>query len=110
MMAPFEWDSNKEEENIRKHGVDFTIASQLWDRLVFERIDDRRNYGEIRFLAFGEIEGRVLAVVFTWRGVARRLISARKANPSERALFYENPIERALFYEEARRRGGAPPN
>ena len=62
-MAPFEWDSNKEEENIRKHGVDFTIASQLWDRLVFERIDDRRNYGEIRFLAFGEIEGRVLAVV-----------------------------------------------
>ena len=99
-MAPFEWDPNKEEENILKHGVDFATASQLWDGLVFERIDDRRDYGEIRFLAFGEIEGRALAVVFTRRGVARRLISARKANPRERAL----------FNEEARRRSGAPPN
>jgi uncharacterized DUF497 family protein len=99
-MAPFEWDSNKEEENIRKHGVDFTIASQLWDGQVFERTDDRHNYGEVRFLAFGEIEGRVLAVVFTWRGMTRRIISARKANPRERAL----------FNEEARRRTGAPPN
>jgi hypothetical protein len=96
----FEWDSNKEEENIRKHGVNFTAASQIWDGWVFERVDDRRDYGEIRFLAFGKIEGRVLAVVFTQRGMARRIISARKANPRERAL----------FDQEAQRRGGGPPS
>jgi hypothetical protein len=96
----FEWDSNKEEENIRKHGANFTAASQIWDGWVFERVDDRHDYEEVRFLAFGKIEGRVLAVVFTRRGMARRIISARKANPRERAL----------FDEEAQRRGGAPPS
>ena len=99
-MALFEWDPNKERENIRNHGVDFVTTSQIWDRLVFERVDDRRDYGEVRFLAFGEIEDRVLAVVFTQRGMARRIISARKTNPRERALFNEEP----------RRRSGAPPN
>ena len=96
----FEWDPNKEEENIRKHGLDFAIASQIWDGLVFERVDGRRDYGEIRYLAFGEIEGRVLAVVFTRRGIARRIISARKANPRERAL----------FNQEVRQRSRAPPD
>ena len=99
-MAPFDWDPNKEEENVRKHGVDFTTASEIWDGSVFERVDDRRDYGEVRFVAFGEVEERILAVVFTWRGMTRRIISARKANPRERAL----------FNEEARRRSGAPPN
>src|ERR1700694_2586483 len=99
-MALFAWDPNKERENIRNHGVDFVTTSQIWDRLGFERVDDRRDYGEVRFLAFGEIEDRVLAVVFTQRGMARRIISARKANPRERALFNEEP----------RRRSGAPPN
>jgi uncharacterized protein len=99
-MAPFEWDPNKEEDNLRKHGVDFTTASEIWDGSVFERVDDRRDYGEVRFVAFGEVAQRILAVVFTWRGMTRRIISARKANPRERAL----------FNEEARRRAGAPPN
>ena len=99
-MAPFDWDPKKEEENVRRHGVDFTTASEIWDGSVFERVDDRRDYGEVRFVAFGEVEEQILAVVFTWRGMARRIISARKANPRERAL----------FDEEAQRRGGGPPS
>ena|SRR5437762_3436140 len=39
-MSLFEWDSNKEAENIRNHGVDFTAASLIWDSPVFERTDD----------------------------------------------------------------------
>ncbi|MGA7263717.1 MAG: BrnT family toxin [Stellaceae bacterium] len=97
-MPPFDWNLKKEEQNIQKHGVDFATASQIWAGSVFERVDNRRNYGEVRFLAFGEVEGRVLAVVYTWREATRRIISARKANPRERAL----------FSEEAGRRGGAP--
>lgn len=93
-MPPFDWNLKKEEQN----GVDFATASQIWAGSVFERVDNRRNYGEVRFLAFGEVEGRVLAVVYTWREATRRIISARKANPRERAL----------FSEEAGRRGGAP--
>jgi uncharacterized protein len=99
-MPLFDWHLKKEVHNIQKHEVDFATASQIWAGSVFERVDKRRDYGEVRFLAFGEVEGRVLAVVYTWRGVTRRIISARKANPRERAL----------FNEEARRRGGAPQN
>ena len=86
-MAKFEWDLSKEALNIRKHGIDFTTATLIWNGPVLERIDDRRHHGEIRFQAFGAVENRVLTVIFTWRGAARRIISARRANLREKRLF-----------------------
>jgi hypothetical protein len=85
-MAEFEWDPRKETKNIRNHGIDFTTASQIWEGRVFERVDDRHDYGEIRFQAFGIAENRILTVVYTWRANARRLISARRANAREKRL------------------------
>jgi hypothetical protein len=55
-------------ENLRKHGTDFTTASWIWRGSVLERIDDRRDYGEVGILAFGKVGGRLIAVLFTWRG------------------------------------------
>jgi uncharacterized protein len=86
-MADFEWDPEKEFLNARKHGIDFATAALIWDGPVFERIDNRRHYGETRIQAFGSVESRALTVVFTWRGDARRIISARKANFREKRLF-----------------------
>jgi uncharacterized protein len=74
-------------ENIHKHGVDFATASRLWDAPVLEREDERRDYGETRVLAFGRVDGRLMAVLYTWRGVHRRIISARKANRREQRRF-----------------------
>jgi uncharacterized DUF497 family protein len=88
-MADFEWDSKKESLNAHKHGIDFTTASLIWEDFVSERLDGRRDYGEARIVAFGVSEKRVLAVVFTWRGLARRIISARVANSRERKLYEE---------------------
>jgi uncharacterized DUF497 family protein len=92
-MSEFEWDPRKESRNVRKHGVDFTTASQIWHGFVSERPDDRRDYGESRFNAFGIAENRILAVVYTPRGESRRIISARVAHRRERSL-YEEEIER----------------
>lgn len=92
-MDNFEWDQNKESRNIRKHHLDFTTASLIWDGPVFERPDNRCDYGEVRIVSFGEVQGRVLVVVFTWRREARRIISARRANAREKA-FYEAEIKR----------------
>jgi uncharacterized protein len=86
-MADFEWDPEKESLNIQKHGIDFPTAKLIWDGSVFERIDDRFEYGEVRFQAFGLVENRILTVIFTWRGQARRIISARGASSRERTLF-----------------------
>ena len=93
-MGTFEWDPRKEVQNIIKHGIDFTTASTIWDGVVYERPDDRRDYGEDRFQAFGIVGNRILTVVFTWRGSTRRLISARRASRGEKGSF-EAEIRRA---------------
>ena len=65
-----EFDPRKNRADLEKHGIDLPTASQIWNDLVFEREDDRRDYGETRIVALGAIEGRVLVVVYTWRGSA----------------------------------------
>jgi uncharacterized DUF497 family protein len=83
----FEWDPDKEQKNIRERGIDFTMGSQIWRGPTLEEVDDRRDYGEVRILAFGTVDDRLMAVLFTWRGTNRRIISARKANRREQRRF-----------------------
>src|SRR5438105_3230391 len=86
-MHGFEWDPNKELENVRKHGIDFTTATRIWAGSFVEKVDDRRDYAEIRIIATSEANGRLLVVVFTWRADRRRIISARRANSREKRRF-----------------------
>jgi len=81
-----EWDPEKAEANRRKHGVDFAdAATALSDEHALTRADDEP--GEERFLTLGmDALGRILLVVYSWRGDLIRLISARKASPSERKI------------------------
>jgi uncharacterized DUF497 family protein len=83
----FEFDPKKNRANIAKHRVDFATAARIWEDYVFEREDERRDYGERRFIALGAVEGRAMVVVYTWRGSRRRLISARKANGDESKIY-----------------------
>ena len=77
----FEWDSNKEEENICKHGVNFTAASQIWDGWVFERVDDRRDYGEVRFFSLWQDRrsGTGRRVYTAWNGTPHHFRSKGKS-------------------------------
>jgi uncharacterized DUF497 family protein len=61
---------------------------QLFGGPTFEIVDGRKDYGETRINCLGEIEGRVYAVAYTWRGADRRSISARKANAREQETYY----------------------
>jgi len=89
----FEWDPNKNAANRAKHGIDFETACLIWEGPTLTKPDER-DYGEVRFIAVGEIDSRAVVVVFTWRGeTTRRLISARKANRDERED-YRKAIER----------------
>jgi uncharacterized DUF497 family protein len=69
-----EWDEAKREANIAKHGIDFVAAVKVFDGPFIEIEDRRRNYGERRYQAFGEIETGVIQVVYTWRDDRRRII------------------------------------
>jgi uncharacterized DUF497 family protein len=80
----FEWDAGKNAANLAKHGIDFEDAIGIFDGPILERPDERRDYGEHRIIAFGVVEDRELAVVYTVRGTHRRIISARRAHRHER--------------------------
>lgn len=61
----FEWDEEKAEQNLRKHGIDFDDAIGIFERAVLEARSDRN--GEERYKAIGVVEGRVIAVIYTPR-------------------------------------------
>jgi uncharacterized DUF497 family protein len=58
-----------------------------------ERIDDRKDYGELRWIVLGQVEGVVYRVVYTWRDENLvRLISAQKASKDEREIYYRETL------------------
>jgi uncharacterized DUF497 family protein len=85
----FEWDAEKNESNVAKHGIDFADAIRIFDGLVLEQTDRRRDYGETRLIAYGVAMGREIVVVYTIRGKNRRIISARRAHRNERKAYRE---------------------
>ena len=92
----FEWDENKEKINISKHGLDFSTAALVFrDQNRLEWFDELHSDYEDRYITIGEINGIavVLMVVYTERGDAIRLISARKATKQERlTIKSQDPI------------------
>ena len=85
----FEWDPEKAAENLRLHGIAFEDATHIFDGPTVEAADTREDYGEDRFLAFGVVQGIELAVVYTEREDAIRLISARRATKHERKAYWQ---------------------
>ena len=83
MDMEFEWDERKRRANIEKHGIDFYRAKQIWGGEVLEIPSPQLQHREQRFIAYGLLEGAVIAVVYTWRAPRRRLISARRARKYE---------------------------
>ncbi len=84
-MLSFDWDADKAEENYATHGVSFELAELVFsDPFAVERVDDRQDYGEERFILIGMAREVVLFVVYTEREERIRLISARRATRLER--------------------------
>jgi uncharacterized protein len=84
-----EWNPAKAPMNLRKHGVAFADAvAALEDERALTIRDPAVE--EERWVTLGsDAFGRILALVYTWRGDRLRLISARKATPAERAQYEE---------------------
>jgi uncharacterized DUF497 family protein len=82
----FEWDPDKAESNIRKHGVSFPEAATAFaDPFSATVSDPRHSTYEERFVLFGlSSHGRLLAVMHTASGSVVRIISARMMTPRER--------------------------
>lgn len=95
----FEWDREKELINIKKHGIDFRLATKVFDdpnlALIQDRSDDET--GEQRWhaigVASGDEEGALLVVAHVYRGQNEeeiiRIFSAREASKRERRLYIQ---------------------
>jgi uncharacterized protein len=84
----FEWDPDKAVANLRKHGVDFADAVGVFEDEYALRREDPDAQGEQRFVTIGmDFLGRVVVVVYTYRGERIRPISARRATRRERASY-----------------------
>ena len=85
----FEWDEAKGQANIQKHGVGFETAKLIFDGPVLTWQDNRKDYGEDRYISIGRVHTALIVVAHTNRAGRIRLISARPASRKERQAYHE---------------------
>lgn len=87
MAYEFEWDEEKAARNLKKHGVSFELAAEVfYDENRIEIYDAAHSADEDRYITIGMVN-RLLFVVYTERQANIRLISARPATAKERKLY-----------------------
>ncbi|MGB2804745.1 MAG: BrnT family toxin [Candidatus Zixiibacteriota bacterium] len=91
MSLLFEWDRNKAQQNIKKHGISFEEATTVFgDPLSLTIRDPLHSIDDERFVVIGySYKYRLLVVVHTERGNRIRIISARRATRQERKTYEE---------------------
>ena len=87
----FEWDDRKNRMNIRKHGIDFRDAVEMFNGPMLIQVDNRHDYAEDRWIGIGLLFSIVAVVVYVeWEDVETiRIISARKATRYESQEYYK---------------------
>ena len=89
ICVEYQWDPKKAAGNLRKHGIDFADAATVFEDDLALTVEDQ-GLDETRYITIGvDALARLLVVVYTWRGDAIRIISARKAAPQERRQYEE---------------------
>jgi uncharacterized protein len=87
----YEWDPAKAKANFAKHGVRFADAVTVLEDDLALTMPDPFSEEEERWVTLGrDVLGRLLVVVYTWRGESVRLISARPATARETTQYEEH--------------------
>lgn len=91
IVVSYEWDEAKARANFAKHGVRFADAVSALEDESALTIKDAFSTAEDRWITLGvDALGRLLVIVYTWRGESVRLISARTATRRERLQYEEH--------------------
>ncbi|HMW41954.1 MAG TPA: BrnT family toxin [Plasticicumulans sp.] len=80
-----EFDPGKRDKTLAERGLDFARADEVFAGRHFTAEDAREDYSEPRYITVGKLDDRMVVMVWTPRGEARRIISLRKANDREQA-------------------------
>jgi uncharacterized DUF497 family protein len=83
------WDERKRRQTLEGRGLDFADAETVFAGRTLTLPDERRDYGEPRYITAGRLRGRFVMVVWTPRDDGRRIISMRYGHADEEAYFEE---------------------
>ena len=81
------YDPAKRAWTLAERGLDFDDAARVFAGPTINLLDDRKAYGEVRWVTYGLLDGRMIALVWTSRGAARHIISMRKTNDREQQAY-----------------------
>ena len=81
------YDITKRNKTLLERGLDFADAKTVFSGHHLTAEDSRQDYGEVRLISIGLLKGRMVVLVWTPRGADRRIISMRKANERDQALY-----------------------
>ena len=84
-----DFDPAKRNKTMQERGLDFATAGEVFAGLHITRADDRRDYGEVRYVTAGWLRGRMVVMVWTPRGENRHIISMRYCHAKEEKLWRE---------------------
>ena len=84
---PISFDPAKRDWTRAVRGLDFADAAEVIESAVYEFVDRRRDYGEVRITTIGLLKDRMVVVVWTPREGRYHVISMRKANEREQARY-----------------------
>jgi uncharacterized DUF497 family protein len=85
----FEWDDAKRRGNLKRHGIDFAVVEKVLNGDTFTVLDDRFDYGEMRFQTLGLLRDEVVAITHTESDEVIRVISIRKATKHEEESYFK---------------------
>jgi uncharacterized protein len=77
------YDPDKRARTLQERGLDFEDAPLVFAGLTVEVEDTRKDYGEVRMICYGKLEGRLVVIGYAPRGADRHIFSMRKANRRE---------------------------
>lgn len=86
----FSWHEPKRQITLKRRGLDFAHAEQVFMGPTFTFEDDRKDYGEQRWVSLGLLREKVVVIVHTESEDEIRIISMREADKDEQILFFSN--------------------
>ena len=81
------WDENKRSDTLANRQLDFADVDKIFSGFHVDQVDDRKDYGEVRYIVVGMIDEKFFVAVWTPRPDSKRIISMRKANAMEEARY-----------------------
>jgi len=82
-----EFDAAKRAGTLEQRGLDMARAGEVFEGATLTIEDDRMDYRETRYITIGFLDERMVVLVWTPRGDVHRIISMRKANDREKAIY-----------------------